>query len=760
RLYQVVHDIPRANGYALAVGVITVLTGLLARRYWKRYSLVIAVFVGLLAASLLNLLYGPATTRIELIGNLSIALLPFSAPSFDLESMYVLRELLGSAFAIAFLGLMQTVVISRSLAEKSGQHIDTNQEIIGQGISNVVAPFLSSFAGSGSFNRSAAHYDAGARTPMAAVYASAFLLLIVFAGGRAIAYIPMAAVAGALILVGYGLIDLQGVRNTLRTRQETAIFALTFIAALGLGLTVGVFVGLLLSLVVYLWYASTPNILIERHTARDGRPVTVVTIDGNLFFGSVRHVERALAQLGEKDDNNILLLRTDHLTYLDVPGAMMLAAEAHSRARRGDEIYIYVTRSDVIKVLEQSGCLDLFGTDHIIRQGLDHPMKNLIYPNRLGGSEGGQLSTFNAGREEETMEALAKRLRMTRLLGPLSTHQLTGLLEQTGVTTAHAGEIIIRENTVMHDHIILVEGELEAQRTWSVEGGNDQSYTWILKPAENEESFAFLGAANNIRARALTEIRYIKINADSIDVLLGWSQQFAEDMEKDPELKRRMNLVRQVTVFHEVPLENAREVFRRMYPKQVQAGETIVTEREKGDCYYLIDSGEADVMRTDPFTGDTSCAVKLGPGDAFGEEALLQDAYRNATVTMTTPGTLLVLDKDDFDELIKSSLVEEISAQRALEMVTQGEARWLDCRYDMEYEESRIPGAPLIPLDRLRWDIHELDPDATYVVYCRSGRRSKAGAFLLRERNIKAMSMTGGIRDWPYEIDASSVDEA
>ncbi len=755
RLYQVVHDIPRANGYAVGVGAITVLSGLLARRYWKRYSLVIAVFVGLFTASLLNLVYGPANTQIELIGNLAISLLPLSAPSFDLESMYVLRELLGSALAIAFLGLMQTVVISRSLAEKSGQLINTNQEIIGQGISNIVAPFLSSFAGSGSFNRSAAHYDAGARTPMAAVYASVFLALVVFAGARVIAYVPMAAVAGALILVGYGLIDLKGIHKNLRTRQETVIFALTFIAALGLGLTVGVFVGVLLSLVIYLWYASTPNILVENHVARDGRPVTVVTIDGNLFFGSVRHVERALSELGEKDDNNILLLRTDHLTYLDVPGAMMLAAEAGNRRRKGDEIYIYVTRNQVQEVLEQSGCLDTFGADNIIHKGLDHPMKNLIYPNRPGSSEGGQLSTLNPFLEEETMETLAKRLRMTRLLGPLSVNQLNNLLEQSGISTANAGEIIIRENNVMHDHVILIEGKLEAQRTWSVEGGNDQSYTWTIEPGEKDDSFAFLGAANNIRARALTDIRYIKINADSIDMLLGWSQHFAEDIENDPELKRRMDLVKQIAIFHEVPLENAKEIFRRMYPKAVQAGETIVTEGDKGDCYYVIDSGEAEVMRTDPFTEETRRVAILGSGDAFGEEALLQDANRNATVTMTTPGTLLVLDKDDFDELIKSTMVEEISADQALEMVNKGDARWLDCRYDMEYEESRIPGAPLMPLDRLRWDVHKLDPEATYVVYCRSGRRSKAGSYLLRERNIKALSMKGGIRDWPYEVDAT-----
>jgi rhodanese-related sulfurtransferase len=309
----------------------------------------------------------------------------------------------------------------------------------------------------------------------------------------------------------------------------------------------------------------------------------------------------------------------------------------------------------------------------------------------------------------------------------------------------------------MHDHIILIEGKLEAQRTWSVEGGNDQSYTWSIEPEKNDESFAFLGAANNIRARALTDIRYIKINADSIDMLLGWSQHFAEDIKKDPELKRRMDLVKQIAIFHEVPLENAKEIFRRMYSKEVQAGETIVTEGEKGDCYYVIDSGEAEVIRTDPFTEETRRVAILGSGDAFGEEALLQDANRNATVTMTTPGTLLVLGKDDFDELIKSTMVEEISADKALDMVTRGEASWLDVRYDMEYKESRIPGAPLVPLDRLRWDVHKLDPEATYIVYCRSGRRSKAGTYLLRERNIKALSMKGGIKDWPYEVDASPV---
>ena len=239
--------------------------------------------------------------------------------------------------------------------------------------------------------------------------------------------------------------------------------------------------------------------------------------------------------------------------------------------------------------------------------------------------------------------------------------------------------------------------------------------------------------------------------------MLGWSQQFTQSNEDSDELKRKMNLVKQISIFHELPLENVRTAFERMTTREVKAGETIVTQGESGDTYYLIDSGEAEVFKADPFTDEISKVATYGAGDAFGEESLIQDAYRNATVTMKTPGKLFVLEKEDFNALLKPHIVEEVSAEDAYEMVNNGEADWIDCRYDLEYEESRIPGASLIQLDRLRWDIHNVNPDKNYIVYCRSGRRSKAGAFLLRERNIKAMSMVGGIKDWPFEVDSTPI---
>jgi rhodanese-related sulfurtransferase len=193
-----------------------------------------------------------------------------------------------------------------------------------------------------------------------------------------------------------------------------------------------------------------------------------------------------------------------------------------------------------------------------------------------------------------------------------------------------------------------------------------------------------------------------------------------------------------------------------MKERAVEAGETIVTQGDPGDAYYVILSGEAEVWQTDPFTDETFSAGVRRDGDAFGEEALLQNAYRNATVRMTTPGRLLVLTKADFDELLKPAMMREVDAATAHSLIEQGTAKVLDCRYDMEFDESRIPGAQLVPLDKLREGIHAIDPNVSYIVYCRSGRRSEAAAFLLHERGIGAVSLTGGIKDWPYEIDSTS----
>ena len=207
------------------------------------------------------------------------------------------------------------------------------------------------------------------------------------------------------------------------------------------------------------------------------------------------------------------------------------------------------------------------------------------------------------------------------------------------------------------------------------------------------------------------------------------------------------------TALNLLSLERAAMAFARMRLLDLSSGEAVIREGDRGEHYFLLASGSAEVWRSDPLTGDKQCVAVLQAGSVFGEEALLVDGFRNASVIMREAGQAWALDKRDFDTLIRPELVEGIYAQTARDLVTCGRAQWLDCRYEMEHAERRIPGALLLPLDRLRADIDLLDRTQTYIVYCRSGRRSICAAYLLRERGFKAYSLSGGIQSWPYETE-------
>lgn len=343
------------------------------------------------------------------------------------------------------------------------------------------------------------------------------------------------------------------------------------------------------------------------------------------------------------------------------------------------------------------------------------------------------------------METLAKRLRSTRVLGPLSIEQIIRLLEGCRVSTAAAGDIVVGQEQPLEDHLLLLDGELEMQRLWRYpETGQEKSHTWHMKPSGDEGSFCFLGAAGQkVRVRAVTDARYLSVSSDAVDELLSFNVQVANLDEGDTELRQRIQLVKRVSIFHQLPVERVRTAFERMTVRRVHAGEDVITQGDEGDSYYIIRDGEAVVMRTDPFSDEVAKVVELGSGDAFGEEALLQGGYRNATVTMSTPGELLVLKKEDSDALIKPGLLNEIGAEEAREKLDKGEAVLVDCRYGMEYQESRIPGALYVPLNRLRWDIHGVDPDQFCIVYCRSGRRSRAAAFLIGSATSGGLARRG-----------------
>lgn len=343
---------------------------------------------------------------------------------------------------------------------------------------------------------------------------------------------------------------------------------------------------------------------------------------------------------------------------------------------------------------------------------------------------------------------LAKRLGATTMFSHLPSQQLVALLERSPRRQVPVGEWVVDSVNGLKDHLVLLSGELEARRTWTETDGSENSAVWRVCVNADGPGFSLLSAASrHISVRAIADSEYLSIDSEELDDLLGWS-----------DLSGNMTMARNLKLFHRIPLENVQRAFECMAERQVASGETIVTQGEPGDSYYIILAGEAEVWVTDPLSDETARVAVLSDADAFGEEALLLEGNRTATVKMISPGRLLVLRKNDFDELLKSEMVEEVKAEQANDMLKGGAAGLLDCRYEMEYEESRIPGAKLVPLDKLRREgVFSIDPQPTYIVYCRSGRRSKAAAFLLRERGIRALSLTGGIKEWPYEVDSTAL---
>ncbi|HWG76736.1 MAG TPA: cyclic nucleotide-binding domain-containing protein, partial [Steroidobacteraceae bacterium] len=175
-----------------------------------------------------------------------------------------------------------------------------------------------------------------------------------------------------------------------------------------------------------------------------------------------------------------------------------------------------------------------------------------------------------------------------------------------------------------------------------------------------------------------------------------------------------------------------------------RAGETIIQQGDEGDYFYAIVSGRCVVTRETPLNRTGLKLAELGVGDTFGEEALISEAKRNATVTMATEGVLMRLNKDSFRELLNEPLVQWVAYRDACTMVAKG-ARWLDVRLPSEHQNLAIEGSTNIPLYFIRLKLATLDRGKRYIAYCDTGRRSSAAAFILVERGYDALVLQGGL---------------
>jgi len=368
------------NLYVTVVSLATLLSGIAIKRWYPRLPyLIVAMLVGSLVAFLFNTLWGVETTGIATVGTLPNTLPPLSAPTFSLDTI---KSLAPTALAVTLFALTEAVSIGRSLAARSGQRIDGNQEFIGQGLSNIAGSFFSGYVATGSFNRSGLNYQAGAKTPLAAMFAGLLLMVVVLLVAPLAAWLPDAAMAGILFLVAWGLFDFKEIGHILRSsRRETAIMAVTFFGALFLELEFAIFAGVILSLVLYLERVSKPRIVTRAPDPRLTKhafssdpllpqcpQLSILRIDGSLFFGSVNHVEEAFARLEvEHPEQKHLAIVAKGINFADMVGGEVLVREAKRRKAQGGDLYLIDVKQGLWDSLEKCDCIDGVGARNIFQ---------------------------------------------------------------------------------------------------------------------------------------------------------------------------------------------------------------------------------------------------------------------------------------------------------------------------------------------------------------------------------------------------------
>src|ERR1700730_7722363 len=205
-----------------------------------------------------------------------------------------------------------------------------------------------------------------------------------------------------------------------------------------------------------------------------------------------------------------------------------------------------------------------------------------------------------------------------------------------------------------------------------------------------------------------------------------------------------MTTLLQTKAFHRIPPANIQAIFMRMQRINYRAGDIVIKQGTEGDYFYVVVAGKCVVTRETPLNKEGIKLAEVGPGDSFGEEALIAEAKRNATVTMSTEGTLMRLGKTDFQTLLNEPLLQWVDHDRAKEIVAAG-GKWLDVRLPSEFQNFRIDGAVNIPLYFIRLKLNALDKNTQYVVCCDTGRRSSAAAYILSERGFEAYVLKGGL---------------
>lgn len=349
--------------------------------------------IAMIVASVCVFAFSMHSNGVAVIGRLPANLPPLAQlPLFDLD---VIGRLSSGALAVGAIGLVQTISMARSIAAQTGQRLDSNQEFVGQGMANIASGLFSGFAVAGSFSRSAVNMKAGARTPMAAIFSGIIVLIAMFVLAPLAAFLPRAALAGVLVLIGLGLVDRAEIARILRgARGDAVIMLVTFLGTMLLPIEFAVMAGILLSFVHYTLQTSMPQVhqvlpdddfhhFVHQPDKENCPQLSIVDILGDLYFGAVNHIEEEiLNHLSENPEQKYLLIRMNHVNHCDFSGIHMLENVVKAYRDAGGDVFIVRVEHQLLEFMKGTGFYEFLGGESFLadEEAIEHIFHHVLDP--------------------------------------------------------------------------------------------------------------------------------------------------------------------------------------------------------------------------------------------------------------------------------------------------------------------------------------------------------------------------------------------
>jgi len=339
-----------------------------------------------------------------------------------------------------------------------------------------------------------------------------------------------------------------------------------------------------------------------------------------------------------------------------------------------------------------------------------------------------------------SLEIDPKQIKALSPINSLNPENVQELISKISAVPLESGHYVFKKGDTEKSHVYVLQGEIELV--------HDKKVVKLIKAGTPDGLQPIAHSfPRPFSARAKGSVVITRINSDMLDIMLTWDQTgsyMVETVDEEDDDTDWMSRILQTRAFHRIPPANIQAMFMRMESVNYKPGEKVVEQDQEGDYFYIIKEGRCLVTRSTPANPAGVKLATLSVGDSFGEEALISDTTRNATVTMLTAGLLMRLKKEDFNSLLNEPLLNWVDYEEGKKLVADGGV-WIDVRLPDEHKARSIKGCINIPLIFLRMKANSLDKNKKYVIFCDTGRRSSAASFLLNEKDIETYVLTDGV---------------